>query len=728
MSERPTQAGTSQPRRGVGRVVRPTAWLNGLTALLSAVGVLVVYLCTLAPSIVEGDGSELTTAAHLAGVPHPTGYPLYMLLSHGFLRVCQWGSVALRMNLLSALCAAGAVGLVCLLAIRLTGSRPGGAVAALLFGYSSTFWSQAVIAEVYAFHMLMVAGVMLSALRWDNAGTRASFFCTALLYGAAFAHHLSSVLLAPALLFLLLTSRHRAAVPRLLAPAAALMLLPLLLYAYLPWAALRNTPANWGDPSTPANMLAHITGRQYRDRMFSGGVGGFVSQLQAYAWSAPGGRPGYLPQQFSPWLLLLGTVGVAGLYRRHRRWIGFTALYAGSVIFWAANYKISDIEVYYLGATLVIACWIGVGAREVLLWVERRARRVVRTRSARIAVTLAGGLLAALIPGVGLAENWETNDRSDDWRTLAYARAALDAVPRNALLIGDGDGWYFPLLYTRFVEGRRPDVTLAGYYDLLLPVRSRRAAPLIAQGTLSGIPEPYLAPHGRRNWDTHLLARILEENVGKRPVCLLGEPVRMLRQPWMQELLAPYRGTQRTSIPLMELTRGAPPTPAADGNLLATSSPIEFLASGSRSVGTLLGARIIPLSNTPDDAPPWAELRYDWLVHDPALMQRAHVRVMFADAEGNYATFPDGSIEFQNNHWLGQGMQPGDRSLGRTVGERFRVYIPPGGWDRDSYLWVGLVVDDRFLPIKGRSGNFARVDLPALRVAMHGARLRSPAP
>jgi len=60
-----------------------------------------VYLVTCCPSVSVDDSGEFCIAALELGVPHPPGYPLYTLL----LALWRWipaGSVALRLNLLSA--------------------------------------------------------------------------------------------------------------------------------------------------------------------------------------------------------------------------------------------------------------------------------------------------------------------------------------------------------------------------------------------------------------------------------------------------------------------------------------------------------------------------------------------------------------------------------------------------------------------------------------------------
>ena len=72
---------------------------------------LTVYGMTLAPGLTwansGADGGDLITAAATGGVPHPTGYPVYLLLARAF-QFLPIGSLAFRTNLLSALAAATA--------------------------------------------------------------------------------------------------------------------------------------------------------------------------------------------------------------------------------------------------------------------------------------------------------------------------------------------------------------------------------------------------------------------------------------------------------------------------------------------------------------------------------------------------------------------------------------------------------------------------------------------
>ncbi|MCJ7750275.1 MAG: DUF2723 domain-containing protein, partial [Armatimonadetes bacterium] len=62
--------------------------LSRRSVMLGAAGVFVVllavYHATLIPTVIDQDSGELVAAAHVLGIPHPTGYPLWALLGRAF--------------------------------------------------------------------------------------------------------------------------------------------------------------------------------------------------------------------------------------------------------------------------------------------------------------------------------------------------------------------------------------------------------------------------------------------------------------------------------------------------------------------------------------------------------------------------------------------------------------------------------------------------------------------
>src|SRR5262249_40599985 len=75
------------------------------------------------PPVPPAAGAELLPAAASLGAAPPPGYPLYMLLGHLATQL-PGGSPALRMNLLSGLLDAIAVGIVFVVVHRLVASSP----------------------------------------------------------------------------------------------------------------------------------------------------------------------------------------------------------------------------------------------------------------------------------------------------------------------------------------------------------------------------------------------------------------------------------------------------------------------------------------------------------------------------------------------------------------------------------------------------------------------------
>ena len=153
-------------------------------AAISAAAVFVLYLLTLAPSTAMWDTSEYIAAAYTLGLPHPPGNPFFVLIGRVFAVLPIAPNVAMRINILAALCSAGAAGMWFLVTERvLVGWLAerwqrviGGSIAALLGATAFTVWSQSVVNEkVYTISLLGLALVSWLTVRWcdDPDGAKA---------------------------------------------------------------------------------------------------------------------------------------------------------------------------------------------------------------------------------------------------------------------------------------------------------------------------------------------------------------------------------------------------------------------------------------------------------------------------------------------------------------------------------------------------------------------------
>src|SRR3989475_9463698 len=86
---------------------RPPYFIAGLVAL----GALLLYVTTLAPTTQFWDSSEYMAAAHALGIPHPPGNPLFIILGHAWGLLPLGADYARRINLFAAVTSAAAAGL-----------------------------------------------------------------------------------------------------------------------------------------------------------------------------------------------------------------------------------------------------------------------------------------------------------------------------------------------------------------------------------------------------------------------------------------------------------------------------------------------------------------------------------------------------------------------------------------------------------------------------------------
>jgi hypothetical protein len=238
-------------------------------ALALSLTVLVVYGLTLPNSVTGGDSGELICAASDLGVAHPPGYPLWTMLAHLFTLIPH-GSLAWRASLFSAVCGAGAAGLLCRTTQIWTGQWWVGLLAGGLFAFSPLTWTWSIQAEVFALNNLLLAALLWAAAGFGAVGAASYARLAGLAAGLALANHHTSVFVIGPLaawfcwrLYRPQDDQPRAPRLRLAFEAGAMTALGLLCYLYLPLAGKFSHGLIWGEPSTWHGFLTHLLRREY---------------------------------------------------------------------------------------------------------------------------------------------------------------------------------------------------------------------------------------------------------------------------------------------------------------------------------------------------------------------------------------------------------------------------------------------------------------------------------
>jgi Protein of unknown function (DUF2723) len=420
---------------------------------VAAIGVfaiaLVVYLRTLLPGPSFGDWAEMQFIPAQLGIPHPTGYPLYVLVGWLFSQL-PIGSWAYRADLLSAVAAAGATGTCVLIASRL-GARPViAAVAGLSLALSGTLWLEATFSEMNGLHLFLVAAVIHRAFVWRTERRDRDLLLGGLLAGLSVANHLLAVTVVPiVLVFVLIDARRRLFErPILLLQAALLGLIGVSLYLFIPLRGLAGPPSIYGTFTTWDGFSALVSGAQFRRDMHFSSEESFVN-----AWRAIPNVLAQFAARSNAVFVGLALVGCAIQLVRDRWAVSMLGLVAASSIFFFANY-LGDLDHYLLVAWLVFAVWLAIALETLVSWLEKRLPRlgdVVRL-----------DVLALILPLVIGLGNWAGHDESANHVGEQFADLVFSKLPPDAVLLTYWDA-LTNLTYAHCVDGQRPDVSLRAY-------------------------------------------------------------------------------------------------------------------------------------------------------------------------------------------------------------------------------------------------------------------------
>lgn len=238
-----------------------------------------VYLATLYPGLTPiGDASKFAFVGKVLGTPHPPGYPLYVLVSH-VVSYLPWGTLAFRMNALSAVFGALTVAGGRFVVRRLGASRCVAGAVALALGFGRSFWSQALYAKVYTLNAALVTLGLLLLLRWRDGRRRADLYGAAALFAACLANHLTVVALLPALvLFVLLTGGRAVLRAGTVGAVVAIALAGLAPYSFILLRTWQGAPYLEARAATLPQLWAVMTARRFAHEIGAFSLGELLLQ------------------------------------------------------------------------------------------------------------------------------------------------------------------------------------------------------------------------------------------------------------------------------------------------------------------------------------------------------------------------------------------------------------------------------------------------------------------
>ncbi|SVA31369.1 uncharacterized protein METZ01_LOCUS84223 [marine metagenome] len=431
--------------------------------------VLAVYLATMPTSLSWGyknfgiDSPELLTSAQLFGIPHPPGYPLYMLLLGTFLRILPFADPALVGNLFSVLTFLPIIPILYSTILKLFAShtKTGGtslrlcsAISVMIFCFLPVIWGVSTVTEVYALNILLViilfwasVSLVLHHSRSDRI-SRKLLIVLSVSIGLGLSNHLTFLGFAVPILFWIgrKTGLRIYLNPIFFFP----ILLGVCLYAYLPIRTATAFPTNWGDSDTLGGFLWMVRAAPY---------GGYFS----FPWNEPTFDHVLWPMrlifsELGPVIIFLTLIGLRSVYTFDRNLVIVSVISAILFLGYGAAYRTADSEVN-VTPVLMLSCVFAGGGMLQLFHIAQgwgnRSEAVVagfRRISRRILPNIVISAFLLLLPFFLLMTNFTNLDFSNDRQALIRGREIHNMGNQNSVFLLSTELDVFTTWYVRYVE------------------------------------------------------------------------------------------------------------------------------------------------------------------------------------------------------------------------------------------------------------------------------------
>ena len=608
-------------------------------AILTGIIVFIVYLTTLAPSVVEIDAGELATVQVMLGIAHPTGYPLFTLLGYLFSLIPFHFPKIYQLNLLTAIWCSLAVTVFVYTCkfildnlnvfeisskVRLKqetrkGKRKKGEenkkqlstpqksiieepvkylasmAAGLLLGFDRTFWNQGNAVEVYSLQALLFCLIIFSLLKAyvtpiEERELTKRWLIFAAILALGFSNHMTTLFVLPTTAYLYFDKFRlkMAGIKRLLI-MIFLIFLPIFasIYLYLPIRASQNPVLNWGNPVDFERFYRHVSGWQFQVWFFKSPE--VMKKQLGYFFSN-------IFSEFGIGILLC-FYGIFISYLKARKFFIFNIILLVFSLLYASNYDIVDIDSYFLMSYVALSFFALFGIVQIFSKLHfKKYNQPIATA------------LIALCILIQLILSYRENDLKDVYTFEDYSKSTLNSTKPNSIVLTYlWDYLVSPSYYFQLVENYRPDVAVVDkellrrswYYDQI-----NRQHPGLLDGvnTEVNLFEDALKPFERNEaFDSNLLenlyrkimTNLVSTNADKKDIYISSELVENEMQ--KGEFILPEGYTVVPDNLLFRVVKGKEYVPASDPifTIRFPRTRTRYIDFIENAAGTMLARRAL---------------------------------------------------------------------------------------------------------------------------------------
>ncbi|MDY0082971.1 MAG: DUF2723 domain-containing protein, partial [Ignavibacteriaceae bacterium] len=453
--------------------------LTGLIAFL-------IYLNTIAPSVIEIDPGELAAVQITSGIAHPTGYPLFTMLGYLFSLLPMPFTKIFQMNLLAAIYCSIAIAIFTYTAklildnlnqfqfikikkeksgkkskgkkeveksvssqyqisetIKIISSAAGG----LFLAFSKTFWFQSTSVEVYSLHLFLISVIILALIKAylyakQEKALDKFWIIFAIALALGFTNHMTTLWIIPAAAFLYFSQNRFSSrsIKQILFMLLIFFPVLILIYLYLPIRASQSPLLNWGNPIDWERIIRHISGKQYQVWLFSS-TEAASKQFKYFINN--------LTSEFSITLIII-VIGLLVSFIKAKKFFVFNIIIFLTTVLLSINYDINDIDSYFLLAYISLAFFAVFGTVYFLLFAA--------SKKINLSISVIGLALVLLVQSYS---NLKSVNQSDNYIYEDYTKNLINSLPHNSIIFSyQWDYFISASYYFQIVEKFRDDVII----------------------------------------------------------------------------------------------------------------------------------------------------------------------------------------------------------------------------------------------------------------------------
>ncbi len=449
--------------------------------------VLALYIQTLAPGVVGGDAGEHQLAVPLLGIPHTTGYPLYVLVGKVWTLLLPVGTMAWRMNLFSAVGGALAAGTTALVIYHLSDKSllskanapfwAGAIIGGVALSFGLTLWQWSTIAGVRSYNVFFFALLTLEAIIWakqrqtgQHQAAERTLRWLAITVGLSLAHHRTTVFYLPSLVgWIWWHDRNLIWQPKRWLTLALLALAPLTLYAFIYVRGVNNPPYTH-EPIYDFASFWFLVGSGDSSGLFLSIDPAFLPARLTFIWND-------ILKQLSWPGVILAAIGFLLLAWRRKADFPFQLTLVLLLLWFTLDFEVVNLNEaptwYLMPAYFIFAVWLGLGINGILALLLKYLGTISPNSTALLSVVpILITFIALAVLGFSLAQpNWQSQASVatapfDDWRQLLrgtqaqrFVDSSLPHIKPDSIILGDWEQ-YTTIKYAQLIDQRRTDITV----------------------------------------------------------------------------------------------------------------------------------------------------------------------------------------------------------------------------------------------------------------------------